>query len=281
MCKDNEAIENIKAKALGLTSKDFAYQSEKDKQELELAQKKKDLKSAYRELYLKNELNPNNKKMLEDQLTVVLEKQVLLDNYRYPRLFNLSERKRNSLEKRRRFWEQTRKSKSAYDYNVPYYFKITGSKIERRYSNDYYAFDGQCDEDESPVWAFRADKIKVQREGYADLLHPVFEIKGIPILYLPYIKIPVKSERQSGFLMPNIMTGNSTNGLVYTQPVYFNFNDSSDATLTPDFIQNRGTRVGIEVRQQRKRYSGWNLNLEVIRDRLWIEEQVQRESLAV
>ena len=81
-----------------MTSKDFAYQSEKDKQELELAQKKKDLKSAYRELYLKNELNPNNKKMLEDQLTVVLEKQVLLDNYRYPRLFNLSERKRNSLE---------------------------------------------------------------------------------------------------------------------------------------------------------------------------------------
>ena len=284
VANDNEAIENIKAKVLGLTSKDFAYQKEKDREEVKLAEKKQDLKSAYRELYLKNELNPQNKKELEDKLTVVLEKQVLLDNYRYPRLFNLSERKRNSLEKRRRFWEQNRKSKSAVDYNVPYYFKITGSKIERKNTNDYYAFGGiitgcQCDEDESPVWAFRADKIKVQREGYADLLHPVFEIKGMPILYLPYLKIPVKSKRQSGFLMPNIMTGNSTNGVVYTQPVYFSFSDSADATLTPDFIQNRGTRVGIEVRQQRKKYSGWNLNLEVIRDRIWIEEQVQRENV--
>ena len=52
------------------------------------------------------------------------------------------------------------------------------SKIERKNTNDYYAFGGiitgcQCDEDESPVWAFRADKIKVQREGYADLLHRI------------------------------------------------------------------------------------------------------------
>ena len=99
VANDNEAIENIKAKVLGLTSKDFAYQKEKDREEVKLAEKKQELKAAYRELYLKNELNPQNKKELEDQLTVVLEKQVLLDNYRYPRLFNLSERKRNSLEK--------------------------------------------------------------------------------------------------------------------------------------------------------------------------------------
>ncbi len=85
---DMEAIESIKAKVLGLTSKDFQYQREKDREEVKLAEKKQELKAAYRELYLKNELNPSNKKELEDQLTVVLEKQILLDNYRYPRLFN-------------------------------------------------------------------------------------------------------------------------------------------------------------------------------------------------
>ena len=78
----------------------------------------------------------------------------------------------------------------------------------------------------------------------------VFEIKGMPILYLPYLKIPVKSKRQSGFLMPNIMTGNSTNGVVYTQPVYFSFSDSADATLTPDFIQKK--------KKKKPWYKGWN-----------------------
>ena len=72
VANDNEAIENIKAKVLGLTSKDFAYQKEKDREEVKLAEKKQELKAAYRELYLKNELNPQNKKELEDQLTVVL-----------------------------------------------------------------------------------------------------------------------------------------------------------------------------------------------------------------
>ena len=284
VANDKKAIEEIKSEVLGLTEKDFAYQADKDDQEASLAEKKREVKKLYRDLYIKDELTEVEKKKLQNQLTVLLEKQVLLDNYRYPRLFNLSERKRNSLEKRRRFWEQTRKEKGPVEFNVPYYFRLSGSKIERKYSNDFFAMGGlitgcQCDEDEAPVWAFRADKIKVQREGYANLYHPVFEIKGLPILYLPYLKIPVKSKRQSGFLMPNIMTGDSTNGLVYTQPVYFNLGENFDMTATGDFIQNRGTRLGVETRYKNKRYSGFELNIEGIRDRIWIDEQLQRNGV--
>ena len=51
------------------------------------------------------------------------------------------------------------------------------------------------DDDESPAWGFHAERIDAQSGGYIDFTDAVLKIKDIPILYLPRLKIPLKSER--------------------------------------------------------------------------------------
>ncbi len=153
----------------------------------------------------------------------------------------------------------------------------------RSNGNDYAARNALftpclCKEGESPAWAFRADEIEAQIGGYADLSHPILEIKGIPVLYLPHLKLPLKDRRQSGFLMPTFGF-ESRSGNIYTQPVYFDLGPSSDATFTTDVFEKRGTRLGIEYRTQQKEFSGWEVSVEGMRDRLWMEDRGIREEL--
>src|SRR5690606_11870078 len=134
----------------------------------------------------------------------------------------------------------------------------------------------RCEPDESPALAFRADQVDAQVGGYADLHHPVLEIKGIPVLYMPYLKLPLKDRRQSGFLLPTVGYERRS-GNTFTQPVYFALGPAADATFTTDVFENRGTRLGLEYRIQQREFSGWDLRVEGIRDRLWMRDRALRE----
>jgi hypothetical protein len=104
-------------------------------------------------------------------------------------------------------------------------------------------------------------------------------IKGLPILYFPFMKLPLKAKRQSGFLMPSFQSSEQKNGFVYTQPVFLDFSPSADATVTTDLFETRGTRLGFETRYEARRHSGFQLQWETIRDRSWLELINQRKDL--
>ncbi|MFZ3072646.1 MAG: LptA/OstA family protein, partial [Thermodesulfobacteriota bacterium] len=59
-----------------------------------------------------------------------------------------------------------------------------------------------CENDESPAWSFSARDAKVTKEGYFTGFHSFFYIKDVPVLYSPYVVLPVKTKRQTGFLTP-------------------------------------------------------------------------------
>jgi LPS-assembly protein len=66
-------------------------------------------------------------------------------------------------------------------------------------------------------------------------------------LYSPYLIFPAKTERQSGFLVPE--AGYSErNRVQFSQPFYWAINDQSDATFNFDHIANRGEKIGVEYR---------------------------------
>jgi len=219
---------------------------------------------------------------LIDRYAVLLEKEELTLLQENPSLARLPADKRQTYKRRREYWEKNKTAPLAPNTELARaYFRMDGELITRTNGNDYVAEDSlftpcKCDEDEDPAWAFRAEKTVAQIGGYADLHHPVLEIKGVPILYLPFLKVPLKSRRQSGFLMPTF-SYNTRSGNIYSQPVFFDFGEDADATLTTDIFEKRGTRVGTEFRFQQRKHSGWVLNLEAIRDTLWLNERANRQ----
>ncbi len=85
-----------------------------------------------------------------------------------------------------------------------YYF--TGTEIAKTGENTYTVTDGiftSCSQ-EVPDWSFRLREAQVEVEGYARVHDATMRAKKLPVFYTPYILWPVKSERSSGLLIPNI-----------------------------------------------------------------------------
>ena len=84
-----------------------------------------------------------------------------------------------------------------------YYFR--GREVSKTGDDTYEVVDGtftSCKQ-EVPDWSFRLGRARVQVDGYAHVNHATMRAKNLPLIYLPYIVWPVKSERSSGFLVPN------------------------------------------------------------------------------
>ncbi len=95
-----------------------------------------------------------------------------------------------------------------------------------------------------PKWAFIASSSRVRVDHTARMRHMVFEIKGVPVLYFPYMIMPMeKKERSSGFLP--FHSGSSTSkGRVFTLGYYQTLGQSADATVWGDYFTLRGLAVG-------------------------------------
>ena len=111
--------------------------------------------------------------------------------------------------------------------------------------------------DETLPWKITADSAEVTLEGYAHTYGNTFDVYGVPVLYLPYLAFPVKSERASGLLVPKFGIDNQ-NGFFYRQPLHIVTSESSDVTLHP-FVETR-SRVGsfVDYRQVFSRFNQLN-----------------------
>jgi LPS-assembly protein len=89
-------------------------------------------------------------------------------------------------------------------------------------------------------WVLKGSSIVINTEtnqGSATNVRLV--VKGIPIFYWPYLRFPVGSERQSGFLFPVLSL--SDGALDASIPYYFNLAPNYDLIFTPHFLHNNGT----------------------------------------
>ncbi len=98
-----------------------------------------------------------------------------------------------------------------------------------------------------PEWSMKIAKATVEREGYAYIHGASFRIKGVPILYFPFIIAPAMQERRSGLLTPDV--GNTArNGVFYGQPFYWAPRGDMDLTVAPYVYQEAGFRLDLEAR---------------------------------
>ncbi len=99
----------------------------------------------------------------------------------------------------------------------------------------------------NPSWSFKAKKMTIDAGGYARGGPVSFWIKKIPVLALPYIKVPVYKERKTGFLVPR-PGYDSGKGFFLSVPFFWAISESQDATFTLTPYSKKGLRGSMEYR---------------------------------
>jgi LPS-assembly protein len=129
--------------------------------------------------------------------------------------------------------------------------EFVAEKVEKTGADTYVlhrAKTTSCCEDANPFWTITAAKTNVKVNRRITARNAFFRIKGVPVLPLPFVAVPVnKKERQSGFLFP--ATGGATNlGRIFSNFYYQTLGDSADATFQNDIYTERGVGIGTTFR---------------------------------
>jgi LPS-assembly protein len=129
------------------------------------------------------------------------------------------------------------------------HFYFSGPVVEQKAPQVYHVKQGTfttCD-GENPSWHFRASDLDVTVEGYGVADNARFYAGPVPLFYTPYLVFPAKTERQSGFLPPQLGY-DSRLGWDIDLPFYWVINDSADATIYTHYMSLRGVMEGAEFR---------------------------------
>lgn len=142
-------------------------------------------------------------------------------------------------------------------YNALIFFKkgnywINGDNVKKIKENHYYADTATfttCDSEasSSPDWCFKGSDVDIVVGKKFTAKNVTYRIKGLPVLYSPYIWAPVKTERETGFLFP-IIGNSSTKGFQFSPTFFWAIDENKDATFYLDYYSKRGIGKGIEYR---------------------------------
>jgi LPS-assembly protein len=146
-------------------------------------------------------------------------------------------------------------------------FYIRGKKIEKTGVATYRIEDASfttCD-GEKPDWQVTGADLSVRVGGYGTLKHAALWAGGLPVGYFPYFVFPVKRNRQSGLLTPEIGYSDR-NGFEWIQPYFWTISRSMDATFYYHHIARRGEKGGIEARYAASAGSKGTLMADYLKD---------------
>src|SRR6185436_18414129 len=158
-------------------------------------------------------------------------------------------------------------SEATAQVSPDYYF--TGDQIAKISDNEYTVTDGvftSCSQ-KVPDWSFRLGTARVEVEAYAHIHNASMRAKKLPVFYTPYILWPVKRDRSSGFLIPNIGYSDRRGaeiGLAYYQTL----GRSYDTTFYVDLFSENYLGIGNEFRYRPTEGTRGSLIAYTIRDPL-------------
>mgnify|MGYP001273901447 CR=1 FL=1 len=115
-----------------------------------------------------------------------------------------------------------------------------------------------CEESDNPapIWQIRALKANRNiKKGIISYENMLFDVYGLPIIYIPYLSHADPSKKISSGLLSPKFKNNTTFGLSYSQPYYFALSRHKDLTLTPTITSNEGPIIESHYRSLRKRGS--------------------------
>lgn len=153
-----------------------------------------------------------------------------------------------------------------------------GDLIEKVGEDHYIANNAEytaCDTC-PPGWSFSGKVIDAEVGGYARIKRPVFKIAGFPVIILPGLIVPLKSARQSGFLVPSMIISGK-GGLAPGESYFWAIDRSSDLTATVRAYELRGVKLHGDYRYVLSETSRGELQSAWIRDRAVRDNEFQRD----
>ncbi len=145
--------------------------------------------------------------------------------------------------------------------------RFQGNLIEKMSDTEFFVADADyttCSNCPA-TWSFQGSQIKAELGGYAYLKNTTFKVGGVPVFWLPYLAVPLKSNRQTGLLPPEI--GYIPNrGVIITESLFYASSRSDDFTFTFKNYALGGLKPLIEYRYALSNYSFGTINTAFLRD---------------
>lgn len=159
-------------------------------------------------------------------------------------------------------------------------YTLVGQSLERLGEDEFLAQDADyttC-KDCPEAWKIHGETIRMTVEGYARITHMLIKINDTPLIYFPYVIIPVKTQRQTGLLFPKIRIG-SIHGFQYIQPFFWAIGRSHDLTIGVGRLTARGYKQELEYRYALGSKSGGSIAGYFLKDRTYVAPYQQRFGL--
>jgi LPS-assembly protein len=145
-----------------------------------------------------------------------------------------------------------------------------GKVVRKTGANTYEAEDAQYTACTTcpTAWTFSGSNIKAEIGGYAYIKNSVLRIARFPIFWLPYLIVPLKSERQTGLLVPQF-DYSATGGTGISSSFFWAIAPNQDATITAKHYSLRGEKGILNYRYVLTEASEGELTTGYIHDRVF------------
>jgi hypothetical protein len=262
----NQSEKEFDEKALGFSEAEILFEAERTKRmneiSIELRRIRSELLSQLNKWKLVNSeesflsASPNAKELRKTYQAMLLKlKRVSLQENVY--LASMNPETRSIIEKRRlAVSEFTKMNQSlisrlntfealpGYSYiKVKELYRKSDTNVELK---NLSITSCNCDEDALPLWGFSGKHAEIEPEEYVTLKGAALEVLSTPVFYSPFLKVPIKTKRQSGFLIPSFYLSRAGNAT--SIPYFWAISDSVDLTTGITEFSPRGTRFENEFR---------------------------------
>lgn len=149
-------------------------------------------------------------------------------------------------------------------------FNLVANELIRVSEDEYVAKEAEfttC-KDCAESWSIYGKKIKLRVGKYVQINHGLYKIKGVNVLYIPYIVLPILTKRKTGLLVPRI-SSRTGEGLSFEQPVFVAIDDHKDMTLSPTFWAKRGYGGDFQYRQRFSEMTWAEFNTRLVNDTIY------------
>jgi len=130
-------------------------------------------------------------------------------------------------------------------------FRLRAKEMIRTGKNSFSVRDGvfttcRCAKGERLPWQIETHQAKVELGGYGTLTNSTFDVLGVPVLWIPWMMVPIKSERESGLLLPDFTFG-GRGGPSFGLPIFWAALPELNVIATPRYFVNRGYKQDVEL----------------------------------
>jgi hypothetical protein len=159
-------------------------------------------------------------------------------------------------------------------------FVVRAKELVRTGQNTFTVRDAvfttcRCEPGKKLPWEIHASKADVELGGYGTLTNSTFNVLGVPVLWVPWTFFPVKSERETGFLLPDFGFG-GRGGTTVGLPFFWAALPQLNVTLTPRYFVERGYKQDVELEYVFGERSGGQLFVAGLRDQDWTSNSTFR-----